>query len=75
MSKTLRRILPVATLLLAGCSTPIGGYTAVASISKDGFARSGEAIRRLEGQEVNLWCYVDHSNLYGGGGAKQILGE
>ena len=58
---------------LVGCVTQIGDYTAASSISKDGFARDEQQIRELQGQEVKLWGFVDHRNLYGDEGAKAIL--
>jgi membrane-associated protease RseP (regulator of RpoE activity) len=75
MTKTANLIVLAATLLLVGCSAPVAGHTAVAAISKDGFARDPDAVRQLAGQEVALWGYVDHGNLYGDEGARQILGE
>lgn len=75
MNKTANLIVLVAALILVGCSPPIAGYTAAASISKGGFARDPDAVRQLAGQEVKLWGYVDQGNLYGDEGAKQILGE
>jgi hypothetical protein len=53
----------------------LADYVAASSISKDGFARDADAARRLAGQEVKLWGYVDHGNLYGDEGAKLILGD
>ena len=65
----------VASLLLAGCNGQVGDYTAASSISKGGFARNGEELRALADQEVKLWGFVDHSNMYGDEGAKAILGD
>lgn len=53
----------------------MGDYAAASSISRDGFARNPRTIQELHGQEVKLWGFVDHNNLYGNEGAKQILGE
>jgi heat shock protein HslJ len=50
-------------------------YMAASSISKDGFAINDEEMRQLDGQEVMLWGYVDHGNIYGDEGAKTILGD
>ena len=74
MNKYLGLILVVAGALLAGCSAQKGDYIAASSLSKDGFARNGAEARKLHGQEVKLWGFVDHGNLYGDEGAKQILG-
>jgi heat shock protein HslJ len=50
-------------------------YRAASSISKNGFAINDDEIRQLDGQEVMLWGYVDHGNLYGDEGARAILGD
>ncbi|MDX1417816.1 MAG: hypothetical protein R3293_26680, partial [Candidatus Promineifilaceae bacterium] len=60
---------------LVGCNRRIGDYTAASSISKEGFARDEQQLRELEGQEVKLWGFVDHGNLYGDESAKAILEE
>ena len=75
MNKYLGLILVIAGVLLAGCSAQKGDYIAASSLSKDGFARNGAEARKLHGQEVKLWGFVDHGNLYGDDGAKQILGR
>jgi hypothetical protein len=75
MTKRLGLLVLVVITLLAGCSAQTGDYTAASAISRNGFARDANAIRRLAGQEVKLWGYVDHSNLYGDESAKQILGD
>ena len=63
----------VVDTFLAGCSGRIGDYTAASSISKDGFARDENQISELQGKEIKVWGFVDHSNLYGDQGAKAIL--
>jgi heat shock protein HslJ len=50
-------------------------YLAASSISRNGFAIDDEEMRQLDGQEVMLWGYVDHGNIYGDEGAKTILGD
>jgi hypothetical protein len=65
----------VVTVFLAGCSRQLGDYTAASSISRNGFARDGEQMRKLDGQEIKVWGFVDHDNLYGDEGAKEILGD
>lgn len=68
-------IVLVASLLMAGCQQQAGGYVAASSISRNGFARDGAALRRSAGQEIKLWGFVDHGNMYGDAGAKAILQE
>jgi hypothetical protein len=75
MMKYFSLIMLVVTLLLAGCSQQVGDYVAASSISRNGFARDGEAMRKMDGQEVKIWGFVDHDNLYGDEGAKEILGD
>jgi hypothetical protein len=75
MNKYLTPIILAATLLLVGCSRQIGGYEAASSISRNGFARDGEAMRKLDGQEITVWGFVDHANMYGDASAKEILGD
>jgi hypothetical protein len=64
-----------AALLLCGCDRTIDGYLPASAISSDGFARGAETARGLQGQEVRLWGFVDHANLYGDAGTREILGE
>ena len=73
MGKYIIFIIILVMIVLAGCSTQIGDYTAASSISKNGFAKEEQQIRSLEGQEIKLWGFVDYSNLYGDEGAKTIL--
>jgi hypothetical protein len=75
MNKYLSLIILAATLWLTGCSQQIGDYVAASSISKNGFARDAAALRRLDGQEIMVWGFVDASNIYGDAGAKEILGD
>lgn len=75
----MRRLRLFGTLaiaaLLVGCHDTAGGPIAASAISKNGFARDREAMRRLAGTEVTVWGFVDHGNLYGDASARQILGE
>jgi heat shock protein HslJ len=48
-------------------------YVAASSITRNGFAVDGKAIRALDGQEMKIWGFVDHGNLYGDESAKTIL--
>ena len=75
MNKYLGLILIIAGVLLAGCRAQNGDYIAASLLNKDGFARNGAEARKLHGQEVKLWGFVDHGNLYGDAGAKAILGD
>ena len=63
----------VVMTYLTGCNNSIGDYMASSSISEDGFAKDEQQIRELHGQEVKVWGFVDHSNLYGDEDAKEIL--
>ena len=74
----MRRHLGLGVLVavsLLGCDGPVGDYVAASAVSRDGFARNAEAMRATEGREIRLWGYVDHANLYGDAGARQILAE
>jgi hypothetical protein len=66
-------IMLVVATFLVGCSEEIGDYTAASSISENGFARDEKQVRELDGQEVQIWGFVDHANMYGDEGAKEIL--
>jgi hypothetical protein len=74
MNKYLNLIILAATLLATGCNKQIGDYVAASSISRNGFARDAEAMRRLNGQEIKVWGFVDSGNIYGDADAKEILG-
>jgi len=75
MNKYPGLILLAAALLLTGCSKQIGDYAAASALSRNGFARDAEAMRKLDGQEIKVWGFVDSSNIYGDAGAKEILGD
>jgi hypothetical protein len=68
-------ILLVMVTGLVGCHEQIGDYRAAAAISQNGFARNGQEMRQMQGQEIKVWGFVDHHNVYGDAGAKQILQE
>lgn len=68
-------LITIFLMLLIGCSESIGDYIAASSISRNGFARDAEAISEIQGQEVKLWGYLDHSNIYGDASAQAILGD
>ncbi len=75
MNRILGRSVVALTLCALGCEGPIGGYAPASSISRNGLARDGEAIRGLNGRVVKIWGFVDHGNLYGDEGAMEVLGE
>ena len=66
-------IMLVVTAFLVGCSEQIGDYVAASSITENGFARDAEEMKELEGQEVALWGFVEHANMYGDQDVKEIL--
>jgi hypothetical protein len=74
MNKYLSLIILAATLLATGCNKQIGDYVAASSISRNGLARDAEAMRRLDGQEIKVWGFVDSGNIYGDADAKETLG-
>jgi hypothetical protein len=68
-------ILAICVILLAGCSQAVDGYVAASAISQGGFARNPAAVAALADQDVRIWGFVDHGNLYGDDAAGAILGE
>ncbi|MCB0124641.1 MAG: hypothetical protein KDE58_20440 [Caldilineaceae bacterium] len=74
MERYLSVIFLLIATLLVGCNDQKGDYIAASTISANGFAGNAEKIRGLDGQEVKVWGFVDHGNLYGDEGAKAILG-
>lgn len=64
----------VISVLAAGCDEPIGEYVAASSISKGGFTRTTLSPIK-NGQNIQLWGFVDYGNLYGDEGAKAVLGD
>jgi hypothetical protein len=75
MNRSLGLALFGITTSVTGCDDRIDGYIAALSISENGFARDAKEIRKAQGQEIELWGFVDHRNLYGNAGAKRILGD
>lgn len=61
--------------VLVGCRDTAGGPIAASAISENGFARDGQAMRALDGTRIRVWGFVDHGNLYGDEGAREILGQ
>ncbi|HIK43334.1 MAG TPA: hypothetical protein IGR64_00435 [Leptolyngbyaceae cyanobacterium M65_K2018_010] len=62
-------------LLVGGCQGTIQGYRSASAISQDGFARNSLELEQLQGQNIKVWGFVDHSNIYGDEGTKAILGD
>jgi hypothetical protein len=60
---------------LTACEVPSDAYIAAADMTRQGFARNEAAARRITGQTIRIWGFVDHANLYGDRGAREILGE
>jgi hypothetical protein len=75
MKSGLFLVMLIFAALLGGCDAPVGDYVPVSAVSRNGFARDAASVGRLEGQAIKLWGYVDHANLYGDDGAREILGE
>ncbi|MGA7877171.1 MAG: hypothetical protein WCA08_16040 [Desulfoferrobacter sp.] len=75
MHKHLILIVLIIATLMVGCNEGTGDYIAASSVSKNGFAWNRKEMRDLRGQEIKIWGFVDHSNIYGDEGAKQILGD
>lgn len=55
-------------VLIHGCHKQIGDYIALSSVSKEGFARNREQAIRANGQQIRVWGYVDHQNIYANNG-------
>lgn len=58
--------LTLILILLLGCQPVLpvkNGYTSVSQITKNGFARDKNDIRKLEGKEVKIWGYLDTHNI------------
>ena len=66
-------IVLLLTIILGACKNEIGDYTAASTIASGGFAHNGAQMSAMQGAEVMLWGFVDHGNLYGDAGAKEIL--
>jgi len=61
------------TALMVGCQKRTSDYVEASSISKGGLARNAKEMRKINGQEIKIWGFVDRSNIYGVDGAKKIL--
>ena len=73
MNRQLTCILLVIAALLVGCNEKRGDYIAAASISKSGFAKNNTGKFKAHGQEIKVWGFVDHGNMFGNDHAKKIL--
>lgn len=60
---------------IPACSVIPGEYVAAHSFSRSGFASNSAELRRLVGREVLVRGFVDHRNLHGDEGAREILGD
>jgi hypothetical protein len=67
--------LVIASLLPVGCGEQVGGYLPATAIARKGFLIDQRTAANLEGRETKLWGFVDHCNMYGDAGAKEILQE
>ncbi len=70
----------VLAVLMTGCDNSADEYFAesyipVFSMSEGGFARNETELQDIQSQEIKLWGYVDHRNMYGNQSAEQILQE
>lgn len=68
MPRQIIRTLLVIVTCIAGCDYSTDNYraddyVAVSSLSRNGFARNKAALSDLQGQEIQLWGFVDHQNL------------
>ena len=52
-----------------------GGYLPATAIARNGFLIDRPAGAEAVPREIKLWGFVDHGNLYGDAGAKEILRE
>jgi hypothetical protein len=57
------------------CAVPAADYLPASSISTSGFARKPATAQLSGSGEVLLWGFVDHGNLYGDDGTKNLLGD
>ncbi len=57
------RLAWLALALIAGCDRSSYEYLPASSISEDGFARDGEAMRAANGTEIRVWGFVDYANV------------
>ena len=73
-ARWLRLAALATTLWLYGCAETIDGYLAASSFSTKGFARSDASPVSGENDEVKVWGFVDHANIYGDADARKILG-
>jgi hypothetical protein len=60
---------------LTACEQPSQAYIAAADLTRHGFVRERAVAHSLNGRMVRVWGFVDHANLYGDPGTREILGE
>jgi hypothetical protein len=75
MNRHLIAILLVTVSCLVGCAERIGDYVAASSITRNGYAGDGEQTRNVHGQEIRVWGFIDHGNLYTDADGRRILGD
>ena len=59
----------------AECVADANSYIPAKRLSRAGFARDAREAERLDGREIALAGFVDHGNLFGDAGAREILGD
>jgi hypothetical protein len=64
-----------AVVWITGCDEHLDGYIPVKEIARKGFLIEQQATGEFSGKEVRLRGYVDHGNLYGDNGVREILRE
>jgi len=74
MRITLLIAMIMATVLVTDCYERTGDYIAASGISENGFASSA-TMPASDGQTIQLWGFVDYSNLYENSGARNVLGD
>lgn len=67
-------VIAAPLFLVSGCDKQIGDYVAASSISRNGYSRNGKLMRKMNGREIKVWGYVDHSNIFADG-ADEILAD
>ena len=67
-------IVILTAISLAGCDERMGEYVAASAISDSGFARV-PITPIADGDEIQVWGFVDYGNIYANGDAREILGN
>lgn len=74
MGRRFTFIMYLIVALSFGCDKQMNDYIAASSISEKGFARDSAEMRKAHGQEIKIWGFVDHGNIFGNHDARKILG-